>query len=229
MVSRTPIPVRVAASLLLALAVPGCGEDDDAGGGSPSAWGPLAVVPGLPSGDEALISGTLVITDDCVTIRSGSDREQSLLVWSADATSWNAETRTIQYRDGEETVELSDQDRAAFGGGGSSIHEDGVPPADWMDSIEWVSQPDASCPMDLRWFVGDLSDHTPADPGHKPTALCDLGCGRNSYERLSKVHLPTAPKPLTPLGPSVSHARMASGWTTKGGSMSSNCKPYFGL
>lgn len=162
-------PTRViagfAASLLLMpLSLVACGDDDGVGGDSAEAWGPLAVVSGPPSGDEALISGTLVVTDDCVTIRSGSGSEEALLVWPAEGTSWDSETRTIEYSDDEERVEVSDGDRVAFGGGGSSTQEDGLRPAEWVDSVDWISQPDTSCPMDVRWFVGGLSEPTPTDP-----------------------------------------------------------------
>jgi hypothetical protein len=79
-------------------------------------WGPLAVVPGPPSGDLALISGTLEITDRCV--RLGEQGNDVLLVWPADATVWNPEQRTIRYtnRDGA-TVELRDgRSRSAAAG-----------------------------------------------------------------------------------------------------------------
>lgn len=161
----TRLIAGLAASLfVIPVSLVACGDDDGVDGDSSQAWRPLAVVSGPPSGDEALISGTLVVADDCVTIRSGSHSEEALLVWPAEGTSWDSETKTIEYSDGEERVELSDGDRVAFGGGGSSTREDGLRPREWVDSVEWISPPDAACPMDIRWFVGGLSEPAPTDP-----------------------------------------------------------------
>lgn len=162
---RTRLIAGLAASLfMMPASLVACGDDHGVAGDPSQAWRPLAVVAGPPSGNEALISGTLVVSDACVTIRSGSAGEEALLVWPAEGTSWNSDTRTIEYDDGQERVELSDGDRVAFGGGGSSTEEDGLRPSEWVDSVDWISRPDASCPMEVRWFIGELSERPPPVP-----------------------------------------------------------------
>jgi hypothetical protein len=118
-------------------------------------WGPLAVVAGPPSGDLALIAGTLEITDRCV--RLGEQGNDVLLVWPADATVWNPEQRTIRYtnRDGA-TVELRDGTQVSFGGGGDSSTEGGEPPQAWANRVDWVSPPASDCLTDARWWVNDV-------------------------------------------------------------------------
>lgn len=97
---------------------------------------------GLPTGSEALISGTLEITTDCVFLRSGGDRR--LLVWPSEGTSWDSGSRTIRYSaDGE--VELHDGDSFHVAGGGDSEAESGVGDHAWVESIEWAAEPDAEC------------------------------------------------------------------------------------
>ena len=108
-------------------------------------WGPLAVVPGEPSGDRALIHGTLRITDECAMLYVQGD--QLLLVWPAQATTWNADQRTITYtnRDGS-TVELRDGTPVAFGGGE-------LPKA--VNGIDWTSAPAPECMTETQWRVSD--------------------------------------------------------------------------
>ncbi|MGH9052685.1 MAG: hypothetical protein ACRDWX_06700 [Acidimicrobiia bacterium] len=118
-------------------------------------WGPLAVEP-LPEGSgAALIAGTLKVTEDCVIL--DEQGEDVLLVWPADRTSWNPESRTIAFetRDGQ-MVTLTDGDEVKFGGGGSSMEEDGLSAEAFVTSVKWVSQPQPSCVTDARWFVGDV-------------------------------------------------------------------------
>ena len=97
----------------------GPGPDQTQGEAPPSgAWGPLAVAAGAPNGDEALITGTLRISSDCVTVRAGG--EDVLVVWAEETTTWDDETKTISYsatHDGDRTV-LRDGDDFAFGGSG---------------------------------------------------------------------------------------------------------------
>lgn len=156
---------RLATSLLvmsLGLLV-ACGDGSTTGGADSTepTWGPLAVIPGPPSGLAALGHGTLVITDECVTIRSsgpGAPDREALLVWPQEGTRWNPRSETIEYSDGEETVELSDGEEFAFGGGGDTTTESGVEPAEWVESLDWISEPNPSCPMDDRWFVGTIAE-----------------------------------------------------------------------
>lgn len=129
------------------------------GRGSPRAaetWGPLAVVP--PSGgvDEALATGTLHITDTCVFLEEAGD-DLSVLIWPADRTTWDPDQRAITLKnlDGS-TLSMRDGDRVRLGGGGDSVTESGVSGQEWVARTEWVAPPASSCPMDARWFVGEV-------------------------------------------------------------------------
>jgi hypothetical protein len=117
-------------------------------------WGPLAVVPAPAGFGEALIQGTLQVTEECVFL--DEQGENVILVWPADRTTWNAETRTITFEnlDGE-TVTLGAGDEVGMSGGGSAVNEDGVPNEEWAAGIDWVSPPAASCLTDTRWFVAE--------------------------------------------------------------------------
>lgn len=88
-------------------------------------WGPLAVTGGSRSGDEALISGTLRITDDCVLLDEGDD--PVLLVWLEEQTEWDPLTETVRYGGGDGSIAvLGSGDTVSFGGGGSSESEGGM-------------------------------------------------------------------------------------------------------
>jgi hypothetical protein len=153
------VRVNIPALLCLAVLLAACGDDDQTPGEAAlgDRYGPLAVVAGQPSGNEALISGTLKVTSDCVFLQSGS--EDVVLVWPEEATDWEPDSATISYGSGRERVKLAGGDEVSFGGGGSSVQEDGLKAAEWMRSVKWVSQPASSCVTDTRWFVGDLVEH----------------------------------------------------------------------
>jgi hypothetical protein len=157
----------VAVVLTAALAAAACGDDTDetgtAGVADPTVsnpgqpWGPLSVVPGAGSGAEALIQGTLRITDDCVFLDERGD--DVLLVWPADRTTWTPETGTISFdRTDGQAVPLRDGDEVTLAGGGSSVDEGGMEAADWVAALEWVSEPPLACVTDTRWVIGDLVD-----------------------------------------------------------------------
>lgn len=129
---------------------------------APTPWGPLAVVAGDGSGDLALIEGILKVSDECVLLHERG--EDVLLVWPADRTSWDPDTKTINYEstDGAATT-LRDGDLVTFGGGGSSVNEDGIGDEEFIASVDWVAEPAPSCVVDTRWFVGDLV-RSPSSP-----------------------------------------------------------------
>lgn len=105
---------------------------------------------------KALIAGSLHIGENCVTLEEGAD-EMVLLVWPSEGTTWNSQSRVIEYSDGDRTVELSHGEEVSFGGGGDSVAEGGLTASEWIDSVDgWASSPDPSCPADVRWFVGGL-------------------------------------------------------------------------
>ena len=147
--------VRLLAVLTLAFGAFGafgaCGGEDAGGPSAESGFGPLAVRNGPPTGDEALVSGTIEITDTCVFLTSGDER--SLLVWPSEGTEWDDASRTIRYS-AEGTVELRDGDSFRVAGSGSSEAESGLGGRAWAASIPWVAEPDPACVTSTRHFVG---------------------------------------------------------------------------
>lgn len=119
-------------------------------------WGPLAVAE-FGGGDDALISGTIQITDRCVLLDEGGDAV--LLVWPHEGTTWDSEEMAVELvgRSGERAV-LQDGDQVSFGGGGSSVDEDGTTASDFLESVTWIAEPHRECVSDVRWFVGDLAN-----------------------------------------------------------------------
>ena len=142
----------------LALVVSACTSDGDQArnGDSSTSWGPLAVVEGAGSTSQALTSGRLVVGDRCVTLRW--EGGEQLLVWPSQGTTWNPESRTITYSDGDDSAELSDGDHVSFGGGEvSSTESRPVDPTVFVASIDhWLSQPNPSCVTGEFWFIGGL-------------------------------------------------------------------------
>jgi hypothetical protein len=126
--------------MTIALIATACGDDGAMDESPDDTWGPLAVVSGPPSGQEALIAGSLHIGEHCVTLDEGAD-ETVLLVWPSEGTSWDPQSEVIEYSDGDRTVA-----------------EGGLTASEWIDSVDgWASEPDPSCPADVRWFVGALA------------------------------------------------------------------------
>lgn len=142
--------------LLLVVAVLGVGACGTSAtqGGDGTDWGPLTVAEGPASGNEALLTGTLEITDECVFMRTGNDR--TLLVWPSDQTHWSAASQTIRYT-ARGDVRLREGDRLSVGGGGWSIADAGQDDPKWAGSTEWASEPKPSCLTPSRWFVGSLA------------------------------------------------------------------------
>jgi hypothetical protein len=156
MIVERPTALGLVALLAISLIVAGCGDDDGTTESARDTWGPLAVLSGPPSGEEALIAGSLDIGDNCVTLRE-ADEQRVLLVWPSEGTTWNPTSRVIEYSDGARTVELSDGEAVTFGGGGDSADEGGLTAREWVASVDdWASEPDLSCPAEVRWFVGGL-------------------------------------------------------------------------
>ncbi|MBA2719800.1 MAG: hypothetical protein H0U52_11260 [Chloroflexi bacterium] len=153
------------AVLVLAIAVAGVWFGLPRGDGSPGAgasasptetWGPLAVVPASGGVDEALATGTLHITDTCVFLEEAGD-DLSVLVWPADRTTWDPDQQAITLENlNGSTLSMRDGDRVRLGGGGDSVTESGVSGEEWVARTEWVATPASSCPMDARWFVGEV-------------------------------------------------------------------------
>ncbi len=156
------LPVAAAAVTLAVLAgqalVAGPGPIPSATSPIGDAWGPLAVVPPAQGYGAALAGGTLHITDACVFLEEAGG-DPALLVWPADRTRWDGTARAIHFTNFDATeVTMGDGDRVTFGGGGDSTAEGGLPGAEWVERLEWVARPDASCPIDVRWSVGEVGE-----------------------------------------------------------------------
>lgn len=155
--------IRVPVLVVMALGVGACGSSES-GSGDDSGWGPLAVMKGPPSDYEALVSGTIEITDECVLLRNGDER--SLLVWPSEGTHWDESSRTIRYT-ADGTVELQHGDTLTVGGGGSSEAESGADGRAWAQTIDWEAEPDPACFTSRRSFVGYRPKAVP-----EPTTSC---------------------------------------------------------
>lgn len=162
------IPMRLSPRQSLALAVSvalaavACaegGSDENRGDGqddpSSTSPGPLALAENV-GGPEALTSGTLRVTNECVLLNEQGD--EALLVWPADRTSWDPESGRIRFElDDARRVELADGDAVTLGGGGASVTESGRPAEELISDIEWVAEPAASCIRDAIWSVGNVT------------------------------------------------------------------------
>lgn len=147
---------KLVLSLSLALVLSACGgtattDVGDVSTADDRTWGPLAVVPADRVGMEALIEGTLEVTDQCVLL--DEQGEDVLLMWDAGQTRWNPDERTITVEGRDGTVTVGDGDEVRLGGGGSSVTEGGVASGEWAAGIDWVSPPASTCLTDARWSV----------------------------------------------------------------------------
>ena len=124
--------------------------------GSGATWGPLAVVPPQDGADTARTEGTLRITDACVFLDQPGG--PSLLVWPADRTTWNAQTKAITFAnfDGS-TVSAGDGTAIVLGGSGDRSEESGTTSQEWLARTPWMAPPAASCPVESWWWVGALT------------------------------------------------------------------------
>lgn len=147
----------------------------------PSAWGPLAVVDSSGSG-EALIQGTIRISDGCVLLDERG--EMVLLVWPIDRVDWNETTQVVSLSVADGVVELVDGVKVSMNGGGSSLSEGGQSGEAFLSSVDWVSRPAPECVTDTRWFVGseasiraaELVANGTVDPAEVVEPLgCDYG------------------------------------------------------
>ena len=106
-------------------------------------WGPLAVVRPSNGVMEALTTGTLRITDECVVVLDMAAGDAVLLVWPADRTTWDAGTGTIRLRSLTGiAVTLRNGAQISLGGGGGIV-------------TEWIAFPAPSCPIEPYWIVGE--------------------------------------------------------------------------
>lgn len=140
--------MRASALVLLALGALGCGSEADV------SWGPLAVMV-TDFGMQARNEGTLVMTDQCVFLERGGERQ--FLVWPANETSWLPATKEIAFRrTNGEVVSIRDGQFVVLGGGALSFTVDGPNGEKLPRRIDWVVAPDPECVVDVRWLVSDV-------------------------------------------------------------------------
>lgn len=107
--------------------------------------GPLALVEPQIGTSDALTSGELEITDDCVRIVF-PDGTRSLVIWLRGSVAWGGADRSIAVSnpDGSELTLRSGDDVAIGGAGG---------PAATLDSAgSWVRRPAETCEAP-EWFL----------------------------------------------------------------------------
>ena len=104
-------------------------------------WGPLAVWhdPGTGDSDLALLAGTVVIGEECVTIGG------YVPVWPATFTRWIPDERRVEFQDplARAVISIRDGDRVELGGGQTTA------------DLPWVAPPHATCP-DSLFGVGTI-------------------------------------------------------------------------
>lgn len=126
----------------------GAGDDE-------TLWGPLAVVQAGNAGLDALIEGTIRITDECVLLEERGD--MVLLVWPSNRIQWDKGSATVQFTDPNSgPVTIEDGQVVRLGGGGTSVNEGGLGAQEWLDSIKWIAEPPLSCVTDTRWSVSGV-------------------------------------------------------------------------
>jgi len=135
-------------------------------------WGPLAVTTSPGNGDEALTTGAIRISDECVVLETADDGS-TLLVWSSDQASWDPEERRILFRarDGG-VVELQDGQQVGLGGSGRGLSAEVLSPGEWdglswdewLPTIDWAAAPDPTCRADFVWSVGEVIVAATASP-----------------------------------------------------------------
>lgn len=147
---------RIIVGALAALLLASCGNSgSDPDTATTTDWGPLAVVPGGTGGDDALASGHLAITNECVQLETPNG-ERELLIWPSDTTEWSAEERTVTFKKSSgETVTFQDGDAVSLGGGGSSEAEDRETAEAFLDRVTWTAEPRLECVTPGRWFISD--------------------------------------------------------------------------
>lgn len=106
--------------------------------------GPLALYRGEPSGDEALLSGSLVLESECLYIQTvgGGAVQRYLVVFSDRGTRWDAGQQTVR-RTGANALRVGARVSLGggemFGGGG----------------IAWAVPPKDGCDQRFIWVAGD--------------------------------------------------------------------------
>lgn len=110
-------------------------------------WGPMAVALPPHNMHEALLEGVLRITAECIYLEPRGELRDTLLVWPNDRSAWRADVGGVQFANPDGEVVLVDGDRISLSGSGAAMTE----PDEWIGTINWLSRPDPSCPLNAYW------------------------------------------------------------------------------
>jgi hypothetical protein len=153
----TPVPRSFVAMLIAVLFIAACEDKPFAVGVQVAGtdWGPLTVARGLGTGDKALTAGVLVIEATCVFLTR--DGEWTLVIWPSAQSTWEEANHTITFRNRDGSVyRLTGGQQISLSGGGFSRVEDGRPPDNFLEGIDWANPPRPECITPEIWSVGEV-------------------------------------------------------------------------
>ncbi len=121
---------------------------------STSDWGPMAVALPPHNMHEARLEGVLRITARCVYLQAPSGQfRDTLLVWPHERSAWRADIKGVELTSPDGEVVVVDGSRIILGGSGLAQTE----PEEWLGTINWLSPPDPSCPLNAYWELNQVT------------------------------------------------------------------------
>lgn len=123
---------RLCLSLVLGVALVACNSSE----------APFATYKGEPNADDAAIQGQLLIEHGRCLYVVTSDGRRHFVALPAVATTWDADTATLQLSG----VALTSGDTTVFGGSGL---------AHPLSSLKWKTPPPDDCDTSNVWVAGD--------------------------------------------------------------------------
>ncbi|MGE0598738.1 MAG: hypothetical protein AB7J35_02795 [Dehalococcoidia bacterium] len=131
--------------LLVGVLFGACSDDDTDSGAST----PLALYRGKPNGDDALLSGRLVLDGRCLYVEA-SDTSRSFVALPEVAAKWDSEAGTLVM--GDRSAKPGDQ--VGFGGGFPGT----------LEHMDWETAPDEACDTSRAFIAGETlytAEHPP--------------------------------------------------------------------
>jgi hypothetical protein len=117
-------------------------------GETPSSWAPLAVHTGTLDGADpamdALAQGMFQVTDDCVFVDSGAERNLVVFRLSPADWTWDTSAREIVVPNGSGALRFGDGDEIWLGGGGRT-GDYGPSLEEILGNYRWLSPPRRDC------------------------------------------------------------------------------------
>jgi hypothetical protein len=166
---RMKTSVVFAGGLLLALGglVAACGSEGGDVTAAGTDWGPLAVTSADDGYDDAVTTGMVRMTSECVGL-AGSDGFV-LVAWPSERTDWIADDDAVSLytRQGEEVL-MHDGDLVTLSGAAGGVAESGRSLEELVDERAWLVEPSVDCVADEIWFAGDEAHLGVPEPGQGP-------------------------------------------------------------